>query len=135
MQLEANNNADEVALYGWDMRYGLWPMSQIGSRVDIVAPGTHIYSTSFVFDDSVNFDYERFDVYTHLVSIYETMEGTSMAGPHVTGVVGMIWNVFPELSGAEVKRLILDNTLTHNMLPANVAGWSSTQTVKRGKRS
>ncbi len=39
---------------------------------------------------------------------YLNLRGTSMAAPVVTGVIALIWNYFPELNAAEVKRAVLE---------------------------
>lgn len=40
---------------------------------------------------------------------YESLSGTSMAAPHVTGVAALIRSVNSELTAPEIKKLILDN--------------------------
>ena len=57
--------------------------SNIGNRVDVVAPGV--------------------DVYSSVVTGYANMSGTSMATPHVTGVVGLMFACNQYLSAEEVK--------------------------------
>ena len=75
-----------------------------GVRNDIYAPGSDIYST-FPGDS------------------YDTMSGTSIAAPHVTGVAAMVWSANNGLTGAEVKDIICDNTMPSisefKMLDAN----------------
>ena len=112
--------------------YGIFETSQIGDRVDIFAPGTAIYSTSFPrsglnqpLESNVDFEGLGVDQLSEVVSrFYYFDTGTSMAAPHVTGVAGLIWNVRPDLSGAQVKDIILNNTLRHDNdalpLPTNV---------------
>lgn len=60
--------------------------SNIGERVDVVAPGEGIYSA---IDGGCGY-----------------MSGTSMASPHVAGVAGLIFAANPSLSGPEVKGII-----------------------------
>lgn len=74
-----------VGSVGEDMSYSYF--SNAGS-VDIAAPGEYIYST--VLDNK--FDY---------------MSGTSMATPFVSGTAAMIFSINPNLTGAQVKDIIL----------------------------
>lgn len=71
-----------------------------GDRVDIYAPGKNIYSSYITDCVSSN------GVYAYS---YVSMEGTSMAAPHVSGVAGLACNVDPNLSAVELKSLILEN--------------------------
>ena len=59
------------------------------TAVDLFAPGYHVLS-------SVPGDQ------------YQALDGTSMASPVVAGVAALILSHRPQLSGAEVKTLILD---------------------------
>ena len=70
--------------------------SNCGDVVDIAAPGTNIYST----------------VAGGMLSMgtYGWMSGTSMAAPHVTAVAAMAWSTNPEITGADVKQILLENT-------------------------
>ncbi len=63
--------------------------SNVGSQVDLCAPGNSIYSCT-------------------TNNSYVTMSGTSQAAPFVTGVAGLIWSINPALSGAEVRSIICD---------------------------
>ncbi|MDD5433546.1 MAG: S8 family serine peptidase [Candidatus Pacebacteria bacterium] len=64
--------------------------SNYGSvTVDLGAPGSSIYST--------------------MPSGYGTKSGTSMAAPHVTGVVALIKSQFPTLNHLEIKNRILQS--------------------------
>jgi len=63
--------------------------SNIGQQnVDLCAPGSRIYST--VPNNG-----------------YTTYNGTSMATPHVTGAVMLLWSAFPHLTTTEVKTYIM----------------------------
>lgn len=68
-------------------------LSNWGTAVNIAAPGENILST-------VPADYQ----------LYQTLSGTSMAAPHVAGVAAMIWSLAPNLTGPEVKQIILENS-------------------------
>lgn len=61
--------------------------SNVGSRVDIVAPGVDVYSCT--------------------TDGYTSLSGTSMAAPHVSGVAGLIFACNPSLSGSEVKAILI----------------------------
>ncbi|MBQ7957874.1 MAG: S8 family serine peptidase [Clostridia bacterium] len=65
--------------------------SNIGDRVDICAPGDEIYSSV------KNNEYLR-------------KSGTSMSAPVVTGIASLVWSVDETLTGAEVKKLVCENT-------------------------
>ena len=65
--------------------------SNVGEIVDICAPGVMVYSC--VQDDS-----------------YQTKSGTSMATPVVTAVASLVWSVNPDLTAAQVKQIVCENT-------------------------
>ena len=71
--------------------YTLASYSNWGENVDIAAPGSSVYST---ITDS---DYAYFS-------------GTSMAAPHTTGVVSLVWSANPNLTAPEVKNIIVNST-------------------------
>ncbi len=76
-----------VGSIGSDYSYTYF--SNAGS-VDIVAPGEYIYST--VLDNN-----------------YSYMSGTSMSAPIVSGTAAMMFTVNPELSGKEIKEIIISS--------------------------
>jgi hypothetical protein len=97
----------------------LGPVLVDGSRrmkPDIVAPGVGILSA---FPGST----------------YSTVSGTSMAGPHVAGVVALIWSANPDLIGeieeteeilirsAAPFRGLLPDCVEDNGVPNNAVGW------------
>ncbi|HIT03235.1 MAG TPA: S8 family serine peptidase [Candidatus Caccocola faecipullorum] len=74
--------------------------SASGKWVDVFAPGTAIYSTCRTKKLLAQ---ETFDA-----SGYISIDGTSMAAPHVTGTAALLASMFPEKSATEIKQLILD---------------------------
>ena len=67
--------------------------SNVGRNVSIAAPGEEIYSCS-------------------IDGAYETLSGTSMSAPIVTGVAALVWSVNPSFSGAQVKDIVCTSTDT-----------------------
>lgn len=65
--------------------------SNIGDRVDICAPGSDIFSS--VKNNE-----------------YMQKSGTSMSSPVVTAIASLVWSVDETLTGAEVKKLVCENT-------------------------
>ena len=63
--------------------------SNYGPELDVMAPGSDIYSTT-------------------PGGTYETMSGTSMASPHVAGVVGLIRSADPDVSVDEARTILND---------------------------
>lgn len=61
--------------------------SNYGSQLDVVAPGSYIYTTNYLGG-------------------YEFANGTSFACPYVAGVAALILSVDPNLKGYEVEQII-----------------------------
>lgn len=76
--------------------------SNYGSWVDVAAPGVEVLST--ITDPS--------DPTTDYVA---PLDGTSMACPHVVGVVALLESFNPSLTAADKRNLILNNTKAYNM--------------------
>ncbi|MCX7920023.1 MAG: S8 family peptidase [bacterium] len=91
-----------IAVSALDANLNLASFSSYGPEVDITAPGAQIYST-----------YKK--------SEYTTMSGTSMATPHVTGVVALRLAQYPNQSPAEIKS-VLQTTATNLGLSAEKQG-------------
>ncbi len=71
-------------------QYSYAYFSNVGSRIDVVAPGVDVYSCT--------------------ANGYDSLSGTSMATPHVSGVAGLIFACNPSLSGPEVKNILVAST-------------------------
>jgi len=116
----AGNDGHSVDKYknypnGWneiiDARYDHWievgasrygdyedlaaPFSNYGVQVDVFAPGYEIYSTV-------------------PQSRYQSNSGTSMAAPVVSGIATLIRGMYPELSAAQVKQVILMSSVKYD---------------------
>ena len=84
--------------------------SQVGPayHLHIMAPGTDIYSTAFpnIHHDALTMS----DVNNPWRSSIRRISGTSMAAPHATGVAGMVWGIDPHLTGADVRRILIEQS-------------------------
>lgn len=74
--------------------YEVCDFSNLGNRVDVMAPGYKIFSTT------VGNEYEN------KMKDGKLWSGTSMAAPHVSGVAAMVWSINPNLTGAQVKEIV-----------------------------
>ncbi len=83
-----------VGSYGLDNKYS--DFSNIGTRVDIVAPGEKIYST-IIRDEGTD---------KNVINQYKELHGTSMAAPYISGIAGMLYSINPNLLGEQVKHII-----------------------------
>jgi len=78
---------DTVIAVGSTTRFdGRSGFSNYGDRLDVVAPGSSIYSTK--------------------PNSYGSLNGTSMATPHVSGLAALIWSFRPDLTHTEVRQII-----------------------------
>ena len=74
--------------------------------VHLGAPGVSIYSSYFSSDSS-----------------YATLDGTSMATPHVSGVAGLVLAQFPNLSAQDLKSKLLNTVVvTPALLNTTITG-------------
>ncbi len=100
---------------------GTWYSCQIadysnrGNRVDVYAPGDHIYSCSITGQG------KEIIMVPGWISVpgtenYEWKSGTSMAAPFVSGTAGLAYNIFPDLSATEVKAAIINNVRGEDMV-------------------
>ena len=71
--------------------YKMTGFSNFGDNIDICAPGQAIYSA--VANNG-----------------YDSLSGTSMAGPVVAGSAALVWSDNPHLTAAQVKRVLLDTS-------------------------
>lgn len=74
--------------------------SSVGPKVEIAAPGSAIFST---YPTEWDFNDGKQDGYTLL-------SGTSMAAPHVTGVLALFKERFPQMTNVEIRALLGDLT-------------------------
>jgi subtilisin family serine protease len=78
--------------------YQMSSFSSRGERVDVVAPGGELYKLG-VYSTVFNNSYSD-----------ENWCGTSMAAPHVSGTAALLYSVNPNLSGEQVKNIIVETS-------------------------
>ena len=66
-----------------------WPSSNMGSNLDVMAPAVTIWSLSGTTQ-------------------YKNLTGTSMAAPHVSGIVGLMKTLAPDLALADIRQILHD---------------------------
>jgi thermitase len=79
-----------IAVAATDSSDTLTYFSQYGSWVDIAAPGAGIYST-------------------YRGNSYATLDGTSMACPHVSGAAALVWSHAPSLTNQQLRSILETN--------------------------
>ena len=85
--------ADRVIIVGSVSESGIYSIFSNSGEVDIAAPGESVYSTV-------------------LENEFEISYGTSMAAPFVTGAAGMLFSLNPDLTGIEVKEILINSSTT-----------------------
>jgi len=94
----------------------LAPYSSFGSKIDITAPGG---------DKRVDFDRNGIkdgiistvadDTSGNRTSTYKSYQGTSMAAPHVSGVIALMKSIFPEMTPQQLDTFIENGEITNNI--------------------
>ncbi len=106
--LFAPASCDNVITVAATNRYGYKAYySNYGSKVEVAAPGgdTSVYGDGILSTLNTG-------TMGPVADSYEYYQGTSMAAPHVTGVVSLLYSVRPTLTPAQVGAILL-NTATH----------------------
>ncbi|MBR5562034.1 MAG: S8 family serine peptidase [Clostridia bacterium] len=84
--------------------------SASGNCVDIAAPGTKINSTVPRLWNWYEHDIDEEKIYDpNPQSLYKEMTGTSMATPLVTAAAATLKSISPDMSAAEIQRIIKEN--------------------------
>jgi thermitase len=92
-----------IAVAATDRNDTLTSFSQYGSWVDIAAPGASIYST-------------------YRGNSYATLDGTSMACPHVSGAAALIWSHAPSLTNQQLRTILETNVDPYNPYAGRTIG-------------
>jgi len=99
MAVGATDQSDQIASF-----------SNFGPELEISAPGVDIMSTIPTYFNG----HGPFEP----TAPYDTLSGTSMATPHVSGVAGLIFGADPSLTNVEVR-----NILTSTAEDLGASGW------------
>lgn len=97
--------SEVIGVGATDENDAVWPNSNRGPELDLVAPGVEILSSV-------------------PGNRYIEVSGTSMAAPHVSGVAALLWDRSPTLTADEVTSLLLQTAV--DLPPAgrdDVTGW------------
>ncbi len=87
--------------------------SNYGAHVDLAAPGVSVYSTVLSTYDEMS---------GTVIGNYGKMSGTSMASPLVAAILGVVWSVNPELTGAEVADIVKTTAASYRSAYPTVTG-------------
>jgi serine protease len=106
-----------VAVSATDARRNVTSYSNTGSRVVAAAPGgdSRVSTTGTGLPDAVYSDVGAFDANGNRQPSFGGKDGTSMASPHVAGVMALMRFVNPGLTVAQVDNLFATGALTDDL--------------------
>ena len=102
------NVNEDLELSNRSMRCGLaanWCLAAPGSNITSTVYGDDSVLEGDLYDDNGNLVLEVLN--QDPTSAYADMSGTSMAAPHVTGALGLLFERFPYLDSAQVRDVLL----------------------------
>ena len=88
------NRADEVADFSGGGAF-VWGEGEMYVKPDLCAPGVAVHSaipTAYVQETGAE--------------PYDDLDGTSMASPHVSGTVALLWEAFPQATAGQIKEAL-----------------------------
>lgn len=85
-----------IAVAATDAQDERWSLSNYGSYIDVSAPGSSVYSTFYDLDNAYGG--------------YAFMSGTSMAAPHVSGLIGLLLSQQPTRTPDDIESLLFNTS-------------------------
>jgi serine protease len=106
-----------IAVSALDARKQITPYSNTGAQIAVAAPGGDASqsTTGNGAADAVYSDLATFDANGKRVPAFGGLQGTSMASPHVAGVMALMRYVNPALTVAQVDTLLANGDLTEDL--------------------
>lgn len=106
-----------IAVSATDARQKLTSYSHSGTRIGVAAPGGDLdqSTTGSGLPDGVFSDLATFDANGTRQPSFGPLDGTSMASPHVAGVMALMRYINPHLSVAQVDALLSSGALTQDL--------------------
>lgn len=111
------NCSGVIAVGALDARRSLAYYSNTGAALSVAAPGgdQRVSTTGTGAVDAVFSDLGAFDAFGTRLATFGPMQGTSMAAPHVAGVVALMRYVNPGLTTAQIDSLLATGALTDDL--------------------
>ncbi|MFZ2649793.1 MAG: S8 family serine peptidase [Burkholderiaceae bacterium] len=111
------NCSGAIAVSALDARKGITPYSNTGAQIAVAAPGgdSGQSTTGTGVPDEVYSDLAAFDANGVRQAAFGGMQGTSMAAPHVAGVMALMRYVNPNLTVNQVDTLLAAGSLTDDL--------------------
>ena len=114
------NCSGAVAVSATDARRKVANYSSTGGEVVVAAPGgdASVSTTGSGAPDNVYSAIGTFDASGQRQPAFGGMQGTSMAAPHVAGVMALMRYINPQLTVAQVDTLLANGSVTDELGPA-----------------
>ena len=111
------NCAGAIAVGATDARRQLTTYSQTGTPIAVTAPGgdTRQSTTGNGAPDGVYSDLATFDSAGRRQASFGPLQGTSMAAPHVAGVMALMRYLNPAITPAQIDTLLSQGALTDDL--------------------
>jgi serine protease len=110
-----------ISVSAVDAALRLAPYSNFGATIDVAAPGGDL-STDRTFDGYADGVLSTLYDDVHADFVYAFYQGTSMAAPHVAGVIALMLSVNDTLTPGDIDILLANGSMTRDIGPASSFG-------------